>query len=116
MLREGLGGDAEEYADRDDEAYWAIVGRVKEGAILWWYRVHHLREQGISKRTLGREFAVGQDRLPEQVEEWGTLDWEALVDDLTLALARLVWKKKIDMDLAWKIFAYMTQNNKGLTT
>ena len=73
ILWEGL-GENEEYADRDDEAYWAVVGRVKEGAILWWYRIRHLREQGVSKRTLGREFAVGQDRLPEQVEEWRTLD------------------------------------------
>ncbi len=115
ILREGL-GENEEYADRDDEAYWAMVGRVKEGAILWWYRVHHLREPGMSKRTLAREFAVGQDRLPEQAEEWGTVDWEELVDDSMLALARLVWKNKIDMDTAWNIFAYMTQYSRGPTT
>ena len=54
--------------------------------------------------------------LPEQVEEWGTLDWEALIDDIQLALARLVCKKTITMELAWKIFAYVTHYEKGPTT
>ena len=58
MLREGLREDKEEYSDRSDEAYWAVIGRTKEGALLWWYKVYHLKERGVSKKTLGREFAV----------------------------------------------------------